>query len=97
MAVLDTCKFEYDLTKCEGAILRTNKFFSIICLWENVCRSRADNLAINSTVWSEIDLARELIVFLITCKFEENPIKNETAIFRTTFYPLLVCGGYRLP
>ena len=34
---------------------------------------------------------------LATCKYEEDPIKNEGARVVTTFFPLSPYGSYRLP
>ena len=34
---------------------------------------------------------------LVTCKYEEDPIKNEGARVDTTFYPLKPYGSYLLP
>ena len=35
--------------------------------------------------------------FLVTCKYEEDPIKNEGARVDTTFSPLQPYGSYPLP
>ena len=40
-------------------------------------RSRAANSAVLSHIWSTFELVRDFIVVLITCKYEEDPIKNE--------------------
>ena len=37
------------------------------------------------------------MVVIVTCKYEEDPIKNEGASVFTTFSPLLPYGSYRLP
>ena len=37
---------------------------------------------------AEIKLIRDVIVVLVTCKNEEDPIKNEVARVATTFSPL---------
>ena len=34
---------------------------------------------------------------LVTCNYEEDPIKNEGARVDTTFYPLYSYGSYQLP
>ena len=34
---------------------------------------------------------------LVTCKYEEDPIKNEGARVDTTFFPLYPYGSYPLP
>ena len=40
--------------------------------------------------WAKIKLVWDLTPVLIICKFDEDLIKNEVAIVRTTFYPLYV-------
>ena len=40
---------------------------------------------------------RDDIDVLVTCKYEEDPIKNEGARVDTTFSPLLPFGSYPLP
>ena len=54
--------------------------------------SRAGNSHANSQNWSKIKLVRDFMPILISCKFDEDPIKIEVAIVRTTFYPLYVYG-----
>ena len=39
----------------------------------------------NDPIWPKIELALDFMDVLITCKNEEDPIKNETAIDRPTF------------
>ena len=38
--------------------------------------------------WPKFELIREVMVVLVTCKNEEDPIKNEVARVATTFSPL---------
>ena len=45
--------------------------------------ARVCNSETNNSIWTEIELV------LITCKFEEDPIKNEDTIVSTTFFPVL--------
>ena len=40
------------------------------------------------SIWPEFELNRDLIAVLVSCKFEDNSIKSEGAILRTTFSPL---------
>ena len=35
-----------------------------------------------------IELIRDVMIVFVTCKFDEDPIKNEVTILRTTFSPL---------
>ena len=49
-------------------------------------RSRAANSAVHGRIWSNLELAEDFMVVLITCKNEEDPIKNEGARVFTTLY-----------
>ena len=90
-----TCKFEDDLIKSEGAMLRTT--FSPLQVYGKIShRPRASNSEVNSLIWLEIELVRDFKAVLVTCKFEEDPIKNEVAIPRKTFFLLLVHGSHWL-
>ena len=40
-------------------------------------RSRAANSAVLGRIWLKFELVREIIDVLVTCKYKENPIKNE--------------------
>ena len=51
-------------------------------------RSRAANSAVLGPIWPNFKLVRDLINVLVTCKYEEDPIKNEGARVDTTFSPL---------
>ena len=50
--------------------------------------SRAANFAVLGPLWPNFELVRDLIAVLVTCKYEEDPIKNEGARVDTTFSPL---------
>ena len=60
----------------------------IISLWGYFPRLRAANSAVHGRIWPNIELSRTLIVVLIFCKNEEDPIKNEGATVLTTFSQL---------
>ena len=49
-------------------------------------RSRAANSAVLGPIWSNSKLFRDVMVVLVTCKNEEDPIKNEGARVFTTLY-----------
>ena len=51
-------------------------------------RSRAANSAVLGPIWPNFELVRDLMDVLVTCKYEEDPIKNEGARVDTTFSPL---------
>ena len=39
-------------------------------------------------IWPNFELVRDIMNVLVTCKYEEDPIKNEGARVDTTFSPL---------
>ena len=49
--------------------------------------SRAANSAVLGPIWPNFELVRDLMDVLVTCKYEEDPIKNEGARVDTTFSP----------
>ena len=49
-------------------------------------RSRAANSAVQGPIWSNFELVRDFMVVLLTCKNEEDPIKNRGARVFTTLY-----------
>ena len=51
-------------------------------------RSRAANSAVLGPIWPNSELVRDVIDVLVTCKYEEDLIKNEGARVDTTFSPL---------
>ena len=83
MAVLITCKFDEDTIENEVAIISTT--FS-----ESMGHSRAGNYHDNSPNRAKIELVQDFMSVPVICKFDEEPIKNEVAVIRTTFSPLYV-------
>ena len=51
-------------------------------------RSRAANSPVLGPIWQNFELVRDVMDVLVTCKYEEDPIKNEGARVDTTFSPL---------
>ena len=51
-------------------------------------RSRAANSAVLGRIWPKFELIRDIIdvLQLVTCKYEEDPIKNEHARVLTRLY-----------
>ena len=85
MHVLITCNYEDDSIKTEGARAvttfshyKSTGFFS--------SRSNAANSAALSLIWPNFELVRDFIVVLVTCKNEDDSIKNEGARVFTTLY-----------
>ena len=64
-----------DPLKNEDATYRVYNIFSIIGLLERFRYSRASNSDDISSTWTDIELVRSFISVLITCKFDEDPIK----------------------
>ena len=87
MHVLDTCKNEEDQIKNEGARLFT-RFLPLLVYEDFSRRSRAASSAVLGPIWPNFELVRDIIDVLVTCKYEEDPIKNEGARVDTTFSPL---------
>ena len=96
IVVLVTCKNEEDPIKNEGARVLTR--FSPLQVYGNFFRrSRAANSAVLGRIWSNFELVQDIMAVLVTCKYEEDPIKNEDARVLTRFSSLLPYGSYPLP
>ena len=52
--------------------------------FSNTQQSRADNSAVRGPIWSKFELIRDVIDVLVTCKNEEDPLKNKDARVATT-------------
>ena len=85
--VLITCKYENNQIKNSGENMMTS--FSPLKVYGDFSRrSRAANSAVLGPIWPNFELVRDLIDVLVTCKYEEDPIKNKGARVDTTFSPL---------
>ena len=51
-------------------------------------RSRAGNSGVSGGIWQIFELIQAFMHVLVTCKNEEDPMKNEFAGVATTFLPL---------
>ena len=81
MVVYLTCKTEEDPIKKEGARVATT------FLHGNFLRCTGPaNSTVCDRIWPNFELIRNFMVVLLTCKNEEDPIKNEAA---TTFSHIL--------
>ena len=84
MVVLHTCKNEEDLIKNEGARVLTR-----LHVYDVFFRcSRATNSEVSGGILPKFELTQTFIVVLVTCKNEEDPIKNEGDRVLTKFSPL---------
>ena len=85
MHVLVMCKNEDDRFKNEGARVFT-RFVQLYVYGDFSRRSRAANSAVLGPIKSNFELGRDFMVVLITCKNEEDPIKNRgPGVFRTLY------------
>ena len=85
MHVLVTCKNEDDRIKNEGG-LASQDFSHYKSMGDFSRRSRAANSAVLGQIWPNFELVRDVIDVLFTCKYEEDPIKNEGARMFTRFF-----------
>ena len=49
---------------------------------------KGSNSKVDSLIWPKFELIRDFMAVVVTCKIDENLIKSEVAIIRTTFSPL---------
>ena len=77
MYVLVTCKKEEDPIKIKA--LECSQYYTIIAYGDFSRCSRAANSAVHCRIWSNFKLVRDFIIVPVTCKYEEDPIKNEGA------------------
>ena len=88
MVVLITCcKNEDDLIKNEGSRVLTT-FSPLEVNGDFPRRSMAANSAVLGRIGPNFELVRDIIVVLVTCKNEEDALKNEGARVLTRFSPL---------
>ena len=85
MHVLDTCKNEEDPIKNEGTRVFT-RFLPLQVYGDFSRRSRVANSTVLGPIWPNFELVRDVMDVLVTCKYEEDPIKNEGARVVTTLY-----------
>ena len=90
MSVLGICKFDEDLIKKnEVAIIWTKSSPLYVC-------GRLKGSYLNSPICPKIELIQDFMAVPITCKSDEDTIKNVIAIVRTTcskVYEALKVGG----
>ena len=79
MVVLHTCKNEVNLIKNEGARVLTRSYDVFFRC------SRATNSKVSGGILPKFTLIQAFIVVLVTCKNEEDQIKNEGARVLTRF------------
>ena len=87
MDFLCFCKFHKDLVeKLNGLCLGQDQILAFQ-------HSRASNSKFESKIWPNFALVQDFIPFLVTCKFDKDPIKSEGAILLTIVSPLKSTGN----
>ena len=76
MVFLVTCKREVDLSKNEGTRVVTT-FLQLYVYGDFSRHSRAANSAAWGLIWQNFGPIWDFMVVLVTCKNEEDPIKNK--------------------
>ena len=76
MVVLVTCKNKEDPLKIEGVSVVTT-FLQLEVYGFFFRNSRAANSAVCFQIWPKFELCRGFMIILVTCKNEEDPIKDE--------------------
>ena len=84
MVVIVTCK-NNDLLKMKA--LESEQHFSHYKSMGILRRPRTANSAVLARIGPNCELIRDFMVVLLTCKNEEDPIKNEEARVLTRFSP----------
>ena len=85
--VLITCKYEKNQIINNGENVMTS-FSPLQVYGIFFIRSRAANSTVLGPISPNFELVRDVMDVLITCKYEEDLIKNEGARVLTTFSPL---------
>ena len=81
MVFLVTCKYEDDPIKNEGARVVTRLYVVFFG------RSRVAYSKVSGGILPKFEIIQAYIVVLVTCKNEEDPIKNEGTRVLTRFSP----------
>ena len=79
--VLVTCMYEEDPIKNEGARVLTR-------LYDIFSDAQGQLTPVSGGILSKLEFIQDFIVVRVTCKNEEDPIKNEGARVLTRFSPL---------
>ena len=81
MAILVTSKYEEDPIKIESVRVATtqNNDFS---------NTQGQLTPVRGRIWLKFKPTQDIMVVLVTCKNEEDPLKNKGARVATTFFPL---------
>ena len=89
-----TCPRLYDLSFLPASLTKIRskwmRYPRKLCLWD-FFPSRASNSKANGPIWLEIELVRDFMSILITCKFDEHPIKMKLLSLEEHF-PIINLG-----
>ena len=85
MHVLNTCKNEEDPIKNDGVRVFT-RFLPLQVYGDFSRRSTAANSPVLGPIWPNFELVHDVIDVLVTCKYEDDPFKNDGARVDTTLY-----------
>ena len=96
MYVLVTCKNEENLIKNADARVFTT-FLPLKVYGDFSRRSRAANSTVLGLNLPNFELVRDVMDVLVTCKYEEYPIKNEGARVVTTLYINILDAKGQIP
>ena len=74
------------ICKSHKNLIKTKKGYAPDNVKYGVFRhSRANDSKVNSPIWPEFQLMQDFMAVLVTCKFEDDPIKSEALASRQYF------------
>ena len=88
MNVFITSKNKEDPNKNEGARVATTLNIDFSHSQRQTTPQSKANSTVRGRIWLKFEPIRDIIVVLVTCKNEEDPMKNRGARVATTFFPL---------
>ena len=86
MPVLVTSNFDDDSIKNERA--STETAFSYYKSMDNFLNARAANSVVSGPIWTKFELVRDLMRFLVACKYKKDRIQSNREKVETPFSPL---------
>ena len=92
MPVLVSSNFDDDLIKNERACIETP--FSHYKSGNFFRRSRAANSVVSGPIWPKIELIRDYMLVLATCKYKKDQIKSNREKMETPFFPIISQWGF---
>ena len=93
--VLNKLYIVFQLSRAGNSAVAVEFFRVLTRLYDVFFRhTRATNSEASGGILPKFELIQDFIIVHLTCKSEENPIKNEGARARTRFSPLYVYGNF---